>query len=77
MTKIKTWNYWDSGSYPSSGILKNTTFPKLDLFPTSGMEWEASTLLGTLERVKLCPAIEVSSFSCRRKQIQFQKYCVL
>jgi hypothetical protein len=28
-------NYWVSGPFPSSGILENTTFRKLDLFPSS------------------------------------------
>jgi hypothetical protein len=27
------WNYWVFGPCPSSGILKNTTFLKVDLFP--------------------------------------------
>jgi hypothetical protein len=31
-----TQNYWVFGLCPSSGILKNTTFRKLDLFPYSG-----------------------------------------
>jgi hypothetical protein len=34
-----TRNDWDFGLYPSSGILKtleNTTFRKMDLFPSSG-----------------------------------------
>jgi hypothetical protein len=29
-------NYWVWGLFPSSGILENTTFRKLDLFPSSG-----------------------------------------
>jgi hypothetical protein len=33
-----TQNYWISGLCPSSGILENTTFLKLDLFLSSG-EW--------------------------------------
>jgi hypothetical protein len=28
-------SYWVFGRLPSSGILENTTFPKLDLFPSS------------------------------------------
>jgi hypothetical protein len=28
--------YWVFGLFPSSGILENTTFRKLDLFPSSG-----------------------------------------
>jgi hypothetical protein len=30
-----TQNYWVFGLFPSSGILENTTFRKLDLFPSS------------------------------------------
>jgi hypothetical protein len=32
----ETQNYWGFGRFPSSGILENTTFRKLDLFPSSG-----------------------------------------
>jgi hypothetical protein len=31
-----THNYWVFGLFPSSGILENITFLKLDLFPSSG-----------------------------------------
>jgi hypothetical protein len=31
-----TQNYWVFGLFPSSCILENTTFRKLDLFPPSG-----------------------------------------
>jgi hypothetical protein len=31
-----TQNYWVFGPFPSSGILENTTFRKLDLFLSSG-----------------------------------------
>jgi hypothetical protein len=31
-----TQNYWVLGLFPSSGILENTTFRKLELFPSSG-----------------------------------------
>jgi hypothetical protein len=41
--------------------LENTTFWKLDLFPSSG-ERETPTLLGPLERANLNPVTEVSSF---------------
>jgi hypothetical protein len=34
----------------NSNELENTTFRKLDLFPSSGEERETSTLLGPLER---------------------------
>jgi hypothetical protein len=30
-----TQNYWAFGLFPSSGILGNTTFRTLDLFPSS------------------------------------------
>jgi hypothetical protein len=29
-------NFWVSGLYPSSGVWRNMTFQKLDLFPSSG-----------------------------------------
>jgi hypothetical protein len=57
-----TRDYWVFGLCPSSGILKNTTFRKLGLFPSSGEglgdlerpnpnQWkETPTLLGPLER---------------------------
>jgi hypothetical protein len=31
-----TQDYWVFGLFPSSGILENTMFQKLDLFPSSG-----------------------------------------
>jgi hypothetical protein len=31
-----TQNYWVFGLFASSGMLENTTFRKLDLFPSSG-----------------------------------------
>jgi hypothetical protein len=34
--KQKLQNYWGFGLFPSSGILENTKFRKLDLFPSSG-----------------------------------------
>jgi hypothetical protein len=57
-----TQNYWVFGHFPSSGILenRNTTFRKLDLFPSSGERGEKTpTQLGPLERG---PVIEISSF---------------
>jgi hypothetical protein len=43
-----------SGLFPSSGIPKNTTFRKLDLFPSSGEGGEKIlTQLGPLERANL------------------------
>jgi hypothetical protein len=42
------------GLFPSSGILENTTFRKLDLFPSSGEGGgEDTTQLGPLERANL------------------------
>jgi hypothetical protein len=38
-----TRNFWVSGLYPPSGVWKNTTFRKLDLFPSSGKEGEEGT----------------------------------
>jgi hypothetical protein len=35
-TYFRTQNYWVFGPFPSSGILENKTFRKLDLFPSSG-----------------------------------------
>jgi hypothetical protein len=47
-----TQNYWGFGLFPSSDILENTTFRKLDLFPSSGEGGEKTpTQLGPLERV--------------------------
>jgi hypothetical protein len=46
----ETRDYCDFGIYPLSGILRDTTFLKLDLFSSSGVGWEAPTLLGPLER---------------------------
>jgi hypothetical protein len=51
------------GLFPSSGIPKNTTFWKLDLFPFSGEGGEKThTRLGPLERANLSPVIGISSF---------------
>jgi hypothetical protein len=57
--------------FPSSGVLasRNTTFRKLDLFPSS--YWgggKTPTQLGPLERANHNPP-----FTCGRKQIQFPK----
>jgi hypothetical protein len=35
-TTDRLQDYWVFGLFPSSGILENTTFRKLDLFPSSG-----------------------------------------
>jgi hypothetical protein len=54
--KTSSQDYSISGIWPSSGNLKNTkteTFRKLDLFPPSGVGWEAPVLLGLLERINL------------------------
>jgi hypothetical protein len=43
--------YWVFGLFPSSGILENTTFRKLDLFPSSGEGGEEDTYsLGPLRK---------------------------
>jgi hypothetical protein len=41
---------WLFGPCPSSGIVKNTTFRKLDLFPSSGVGWEIPAPFVHLER---------------------------
>jgi hypothetical protein len=49
-----TQGYWVSGFFPSSGILENTMFRKLDLFPSSGEGGgKTPTQLGPLERTNL------------------------
>jgi hypothetical protein len=51
-----TRDYYDFGLCTSSGILKNTkntTFPKLDLFPSLGEGEKTPTLLDPLERANL------------------------
>jgi hypothetical protein len=53
-----TQNYWVFGLFPSSGILENTTFRKLELFPSSGEgAGEDTYSVGPLG-----PVIEISSF---------------
>jgi hypothetical protein len=54
--EVGTKDFRVFGLFPSSGILKtqkNTTFRKLDLFPSSGEGWETPTLLGPLEIANL------------------------
>jgi hypothetical protein len=62
---FKTWkedsDYWDFGRCPSSGILKNTTFRKLDLLPSSGEGVETPTLFGRLERANLSHWLALSN----------------
>jgi hypothetical protein len=49
-----TQNHWVLGLCPSSGILENTMFRKLDLLPPSHDEGEKTpTQLGPLERANL------------------------
>jgi hypothetical protein len=50
---INPQDYWVFGLCPSSGVLKNTTFRKLDVFPTSGEGWGTPGLLDPLERANL------------------------
>jgi hypothetical protein len=54
-------NYWVFEHRPSSGILKNTTLRKLDLFPFLSVG-ETPTLLGPLEKANPSHWIEVGSF---------------
>jgi hypothetical protein len=44
-----TWKNDVFGLYPSSNVCKNTTFRKMDLFPSSGIMMGAPTLLGPVE----------------------------
>jgi hypothetical protein len=70
---------WVSGLRPLSGILQNTVFWKLGLFPSSGEGWEASDLCGPLETDDLShnpPVLEVNSFWWTQ-QIRFPKRRVL
>jgi hypothetical protein len=51
-------NYWVLGLFPSPGVFgsRNTTFQKLELFPTSGEAREKiPTQLGPLEGTNLNP----------------------
>jgi hypothetical protein len=46
-----TRNFWVSGLYPSSGVWRNTSFRKLDLFPSSGKRGEEDTYsVGSLRK---------------------------
>jgi hypothetical protein len=56
-----TQGCWLLGLCPSSAVLKNSAFRKLDLFPSAGEEL-GDTLLGRLEKANHCPVIEVNSF---------------
>jgi hypothetical protein len=53
---LNDWSHCVSGVCPSSGILnylENTTFRKLDLFPSSGEGRETPAVLCPLERSNL------------------------
>jgi hypothetical protein len=52
-TRNVIWKNYVFGICPSFDVLKNTTFRKLDLFPSSGKITGVSTLLGALERASL------------------------
>jgi hypothetical protein len=80
-------NHWVSGLCQSSGILntrklvlENTTFRKLDLFPSSGEGKGTPTLLSQYERSNLNhwtqQSMYLPPFAWGRKQIQFPKRCV-
>jgi hypothetical protein len=47
-------------TFPSSGILENTTFQKLDLFPSSGEDGGEYTY--TVRSLRKSPVIEIRSF---------------
>jgi hypothetical protein len=70
-TVIISQNYWFFGLFPSSGVLgsRNTTFQKLDLFPSSGEgRGEDTYSVWPLRKSCLLPP-----FTWGRKQIQFPK----
>jgi hypothetical protein len=81
-------SYWVSGLCPSSGILNtgNTTFLKLDQFPSSDEGRKIPTLLGPLETTNLKwlrlalskgpKRVGVSFLTWGRKQVQFPKHSV-
>jgi hypothetical protein len=46
-------SYWVSALCPTSGIMKNTMFWKLGVFPSSGEIWKTPTLLDPLERANI------------------------
>jgi hypothetical protein len=45
-----TQDYWVFGLRPSASILKNTTCPKLDLFPSSGEGVEDTYFVGSVTK---------------------------
>jgi hypothetical protein len=52
---VRITGFSDCAHCPEFQELENTTFRKLDLFPSSGEWGETPTLLGTLERANLRP----------------------
>jgi hypothetical protein len=61
-----TQNYWVLGLFQSSGVpgSRNTTFRKVDLFPSSGEggREKTPTQLGHLERANLNQSLEFVSY---------------
>jgi hypothetical protein len=57
-----TQNYSVFGFCPSSGILKNTVFWKLDLFLFSEERVGGTYSVGSVKIANLNPVIELSSF---------------
>jgi hypothetical protein len=58
-----THDYWVFGLCPSSGILTNTMFGKLNLFLSSDEGWDTPPLLGPLESLDTLNSSIVSLFS--------------
>jgi hypothetical protein len=76
-----TWDYWVPGLSPSSGILKNTMFRKLDLFPSSGEGMQDTCSVGSARKDNLNPWTTNSAgishpSALGRKQIHCPKLCV-
>jgi hypothetical protein len=69
-----TRNYWVFGLCPSPGILKNRTFRKPDLFPSSGEGWETPTLLGPLERANLMHSTAYVSIITAKPAVLFRAF---
>jgi hypothetical protein len=53
MAATETLDFWTLSIVQNSNQLENTTFQKLDLFPSSGEVRETPILLGPLERANL------------------------
>jgi hypothetical protein len=60
MMVYNTRDYWVLGLCPSSGILNDATFRKLDLFPSWGEGVGDTCSVGSV-RIKLCQSLDFMS----------------